>query len=135
MIKLFLVLWFPPHGSLGRKDVLGGILIVLEIVFKIFGLFIVKEFIDDLKSTLNLYPTPQYYCIYTSNSPPPPITILPSPAGTGTDATNKTATMNPSSPSYPFVSPIYQPTTTTNSAAEPISKPQDSNKTSDVILV
>ncbi|ODM95995.1 Deoxyuridine 5'-triphosphate nucleotidohydrolase [Orchesella cincta] len=76
IIKLFFVLWFSSQIPVRRKDIFGVSLIVLETVFKIFGLFIVKEFIDDLKSVLNVLPTPHYYCIYTTAPPPP---MAPSP--------------------------------------------------------
>lgn len=70
-VKLFLVLWFPPQGSMSRRDIFGATLIVLETVFKIFGLFVVKEFIDDLKSLLSMFPTPQFYCVYTPSPSAP----------------------------------------------------------------
>ncbi|CAL8121750.1 unnamed protein product [Orchesella dallaii] len=92
IVKLFLVLWFSSQIPVRRKDIFGVSLIVLETVFKIFGLFIVKEFIDDLKGVLNVLPTQQYYCIYTSS--PPPLVHTP----TNVTSTNVTV---PSVPYYP----------------------------------
>ncbi len=103
VLKLFLILWFPPHGSLSRRDIFGSTLIILETIFKICSLFIEKEFIDDLRCILNTFPSPQFYCIYSPA--PPSATLFPTTAGAVTNDYRNIPTMYPQ---YPIINAAPQ---------------------------
>lgn len=96
ILKLFLILWFPPHGALSRRDIFGSILIIMETIFKICSLFIVKEFIDDLRCILNTFPSPQFYCIYAPAPPSP--ALFPTTAVVSTNDYRNMSTMYPQYP-------------------------------------
>lgn len=123
ILKLFLILWFPPHGSLSRRDIFGSTLIIMESVFKICSLFIVKEFIDDLRCILNTFPSPQFYCIYAP-APPTSANLFP----TTTTTTNDYRNVPSMYPQYPTMNPATQ-----GSVAPPVPTLTQSNRNSAIV--